>query len=903
MALVSRGKSWISLIVLLALVWTGAAVPAPAASAASSTPFSDVASGHWAEKHIAKLALQGLVKGNNGLFKPNDSLSRQEAVVMAIRLMGMEDEVKPNDVVAFPSTFTVDNFFKPYVNFAFKQKLLSMTEEFALADKEPKKAWGSSPATREWVARLLVRAIGKDADAAAQSGKATSFADNASIDPELLGYINVAVGAGLVNGMDGNKFDPKGNLTRAAAATLFSRAESQIQTAYSGQVTGIWLSVGPDKLTMLHADGTTSTYTVSPATLFARADSEKLTTIDGLKVYGKALLISSGDGTAEYAEQLDDTAQVKSVEGKLVVVNSSKHLISILVGEDVQQYSYDENSPPAVTDADNNAIKLSDLASNADVKVIVDAFSASPKVLAVSLKTSAVSKSGTGTVTAVDADKWKMQVKDASTGVAQTLSVAETATVKKDGIYVDLSELHTGDTISYVVKNGEVTSIVVSKSTSSTTVKGYLFKVDKTDRTIQYTTSGDSSDIKLKFYTDDVTVSINNDSEPDLDDLYKDDAITMTLNDEGEVTAIQVTDRSIDTLVGAVVYSYSSNVLVVNDADGNPVAFKLDTATKYDLNGSTITKANAINYMTKGKKVNIGYSGSKLIYVSFVSKYSGTVAKNDTSAHQLKLTLDDGSSVTLSYGTPTVEIYGKSSASYSDVAKGNKVVVTLNSDQDSITRIVVNKTAQFDVVSLNASQNKINVTDSAGTTTEWTLDSSVSVLGEDGKAASLSAFTAGSALNATFEGKTLKSIKLVKVIFGKVTSVDAALGTVTVQSGSGTETAVQVGTSPIITKNGSTLSSLTSIAADDRVEIRKNESGDTTITVVTGTTKTVWYADATNLILNFKKATLAEEDAVKVSPAAYIHQGTSTLALGNLTNGDTVTVYVLRNKAVEIVKA
>lgn len=904
MALVTRGKSWVSLIVLFTLVWTGAIAAAPSASAASSTPFSDVAAGHWAEKHIAKLALQGMIKGNNGLFKPNDSLSRQEAVLMALRFMGLESKVDTKDVVAFPSTFTVDNYFKPYVNYAFKQKLIDMTEEFALADAEPKKAWGSSPATREWVARLLVRAIGKESEVAALSGKATSFADNASIDPALLGYVNVAVGKGLVNGADGNKFLPKGNLTRAAAATLFSRAESQAQTAFPGQVSGIWLAVSPEKLTLLQADGTTATFAVTDGTLFSRADSEKLSAIDSLKVYGKALVIADADGNAAYAEQLDDTAQVKTVEGKLVVASSAKQEITLLIGEDVAQYSYNASNPPAVTDAENQTITLADLPANADVKLIVDAFSSSPKVLAVSLKSSAVSKSGAGTIAAVDATARTLQIKDATTSASETRTVSATATIQKDGTYVKLTELKVGDVISYDVKNGEVTGIVVTKSATSSTLSGFLFKIDKTEQTVQYTTAKGSGDIRLKLYADDVTVKIPNFSKPNLDNLYKDDAITMTLDANGKVTAIEVTNRSMSTMNGAVISSYDadSSILVVKDADGNAAAFTLNSATKYDLNGTTITKSSAVSYMAKGKKVNLGYSGTKLVYVSFVSKYTGTVVKNDTSAHELQLKLDDGSSVTVDYGTPNVEIYGKASASYTNVAKGDTVTVFLNSAQDMATSIIVNKTAQFDIVTLNAASRKIGVTDGAGTTTEWTLDSSVKIIGDNGKTADLDVFAPGHSLNATFEGKTLQSIQLVPVVFGKATAVDAASGTITIQTGTNAPVAISVGTSPIIMKNGSTLSSLSSVAAEDRVEVRKNESGDTVVTVVAGVSKVVWFADATNSILNFKKTTLTD-DNVKVSASAYIHQGTSTISLGSLLSGDNVTVYILRNKAVEIVKA
>lgn len=52
--------------------------------------FSDVNLGFWAEKHIHKLAALDILKGNNGKFRPNDDVTQQEAITMAIRFMGLQ---------------------------------------------------------------------------------------------------------------------------------------------------------------------------------------------------------------------------------------------------------------------------------------------------------------------------------------------------------------------------------------------------------------------------------------------------------------------------------------------------------------------------------------------------------------------------------------------------------------------------------------------------------------------------------------------------------------------------------------------------------------------------------------------------------------------------------------------
>ncbi|THF81200.1 S-layer homology domain-containing protein [Cohnella fermenti] len=903
MAIAMRGKSWISLIVILTLVWTGSALQAPRASAAAATPFSDVAAGHWAEKHIAKLALQGLLKGNEGKFSPNAALSRQEAVLIAIRFMGLEDKVD-SSAVSFPDSFYVDNYFKTYINFAFKQNLIDMAEEFELASAEAGKNWGSSPATREWVARLLVRAIGMDADASAAASTATSFADNSAIDPDYLGYVNVAVQHGLVKGTDGNKFDPKGTLTRAAAATLFSRAESQIATSFSGQASGIWLKISPTELKMLHSDGTITTYGVTDSTLFSRADSESLLSESDLTLYGKAIVIGSGDGTAAYAEQLDDTAQVQAVEGELVVVNSSKSLISLLAGEDVSSYSFDSEMLPVVTDSEGSSIALGDIPAGAKLKLLIDGFSSSKRVVAVSLTTSTVNKTGSGTIVGYDSTLGTLTVKDDATAVAESRNIAATATIQKDGQYVGKSELKAGSSVSYKVVDGQYTDIVITKSPAEA-VTGYFFKADTTEQTIQYTSALNSSDIKAKFYDDDITVSITGVADADLDDLYKGDQVELTLDESGYVVAIQVTNRSIKTLTGGTISSYVADdgILVIKDSDGKSTAYSLGSGTRYSYNGNTITKATAVSYFIKGRKADIGYSDSNLYYIDIISKYSGTVLANNTTSRVLTLELADGSTQTLYYASPAVELFGNSSATYASIAVGDSVTAYLTSDLLNVVTIQVNKTAQLEVVSVDTSANKLTAKNATtGVETTWTIDSSIKFYGESGAASTLSALTAGMTINAALLGNTLKSVQTVRVTLGQLESVNAAASTLTVLPYGGASTVVNTTSTVVVTKNGATFSSLSNLQAGDRVEVRLNEAGQTVVTVLAPVTKTVWYVNASTGILNFLKSSTGVSDSVTVSSSAYIHSGDTTIALSSLGNGDSVTVYSIRSKAVEIVK-
>lgn len=79
--------------------------------------------------------------GNNGKFRPGDPVTQQEAVLMALRFMKLENKASANSVAtALPTGFDVSNYYKPYVVLAFQQNVLDKATEMT-ADNL-KTSWG-----------------------------------------------------------------------------------------------------------------------------------------------------------------------------------------------------------------------------------------------------------------------------------------------------------------------------------------------------------------------------------------------------------------------------------------------------------------------------------------------------------------------------------------------------------------------------------------------------------------------------------------------------------------------------------------------------------------------------------------------------------------------------------------
>ncbi|TVY02348.1 S-layer homology domain-containing protein [Cohnella terricola] len=888
------------------LVLSGVSYTQSTASAAS--PFSDVKAGGWAEKHITKLALQGILKGGAGkaagTFSPANKVTRQEAVIIALRFMGVADEVKLGDPLVFPSDLIIKDDYKPYIKLAVQKNILFLDEEIAIAQKEGGKEWGNSPATREWIAKLIVRAIGKDQDAKAAAGKASSFTDDAQIGTDFKGYVNYAVTSDLITGVNG-KFDPKGAVTREMASTLFSRAESHVSVAYSGQVTGSLVAVNGNKLTVLQSDGATKEYTLSPTASVYAYQSEQTSDISKLKLFGEVVLISNSDGTIGYVEQTSETPKVKNYEGTLILVSDAQNTLTVSVDGKPKTVSYDSQLL-TIKDINGQSLKIADLPLNVPVKLGVDVATES-KLLSLTVNKAVTNKTGSGTVAAWNVSGLSLQVKDAA-GNTETYPTASNMTIKYKDSNLTFDQLTVGDVISYEVKMGSVTSITVTNKVQPP-ITGVLNLVDKVGKTIQYRVN---NELGAKDLADNVVVKIEGMSDVTLDDLFKGDTISMTLNDSGKVSVITISNRSVSFLNGVTVANYlpEDNTLIVTDSANKKIPLILTETTRFDLNGTIITQKEANQYIAKGKKINVGYSNSNAAYVSIVSQYTGTILENNVTARTLKLSLDTSTNVTLSYSTfvPVVDVYGQNFTTYLDLRVGDKVTAIMDyQTQDKVISVQVQKAVQFDLVTADVAGNKIRAKRADGVVEDWYLNgTTITLVDENNAPISVSALSQSNytLLNVTFKGKTPIKIKALSTALGRVAAVNTSASSIDIVTPAGNTVTKAFTAAPTVVRDGVTIGSLSSVKTDDRVEIRMDEYDRPIIQIIPALSKTVQYTDSTQRTVIVFRASVSDttNNVFTLHQQAYIHKGTTTLSLSDLKNQDSILLYALRDKAFEIVK-
>ncbi|MCT2195531.1 S-layer homology domain-containing protein [Paenibacillus sp. p3-SID1389] len=862
-------------------------------SVASVSLFSDVPNGFWAEKHIYKLAAEGILLGDAGKFRPGDNVTQQEAITMAIRFMNLDSQL--GNGAGAPADLKVGNYFKPYLELALSKNLIDKNEE--LASTKEGEAWGEKKASREWVAKLLVRALGKDAEAKASATLPTGFADQTSISANARGYVNVAVQLKLTNGVEGNRFDPLGKVTRAQIATFFSRGSEYVNPGYANVYEGIVTELTGSKLT-LYTNGQLKSFTLDNRSVYFTKDSETRTTQSALKLYTKVLAVDKV-GSAAYVEVTDPNQQLERSEGTLLRVLGNNQLL-LLVNNNPLTLTYDSNT--TFVDQYGNSIKVSDLTPESTVVVQRETFTSDKKPVIIQLQ-SVGNVSGSGTVSKIDLTGKNITIKLAN-GNEETFKFNDkTILLYQNQVLNQMGEVNEGASVTFEVKDGVLDSLVVTQATERTVTGTLLDLVG--DTLLSYTNAGGRDEIKR--LAKNVTVEINGIADASLDDLITDekggDKVELTLNPDDEVTKIVVTGRQSEKLESATVINYDTKTkaLTVLDASEKPYVFVIDEKTKYSYNTTNPTLSGLESQLSKGRKIDLTVVGSRVVNVDVTYKYEGTYVSANTSSKKITILQNNGKTVEIPYQgtTPTISIYGKANASLADLKAGDAVTAMLTANQDALQTLAVKSSIQFEVVSVNTANSRIRAT-ANGVTSEFYVDQAV-LLGENGGAIKVSDLKAGQTINVTFNGQTAISLQVVKLTLGKVQSVDGS--TLLVKSFAGNVETYSLASGVKVQRGTEVSTSVTSLTTSDHVEVRKDTNGAVVVKVLTPQErKFSRYDGVSKEIIVLRSSTSDNNYRFAVTADTYIHQGDTTISVQSLQINDKIVLYFNGDKLVEVEK-
>ncbi|AVM69160.1 hypothetical protein C3V36_07840 [Lachnospiraceae bacterium oral taxon 500] len=179
---------------------------------APSERFDDTKN-HWAKDYIDYVAGRGLITGSTeNTFSPNEKMTRGMLVTALGRLAGVNS--KDYDTNSF-SDVQKDSTYRPYIEWAYSKGIVYGIGDGTFA---PDKS-----ITREEMAIILERYAKATGYNIPASREASTYADKENIGSEYRTAVTAMQQSGIMMGIDGNKFNPKGTATRAEVSAMLSR--------------------------------------------------------------------------------------------------------------------------------------------------------------------------------------------------------------------------------------------------------------------------------------------------------------------------------------------------------------------------------------------------------------------------------------------------------------------------------------------------------------------------------------------------------------------------------------------------------------------------------------------------------------------------------------------------------
>ncbi len=170
--------------------------------------YTDLDMEAWYHDGIHYCLDEGLMDGvGTGLFAPNATTSRAMIVTILWRMQGS------------PEVDTTETFTDVYPD-AWYAKAIAWAVAEGVADGYGEGMFGPSDTiTREQLAAMLWRYAARPES----EGGLSAFADGAEVSVWAQQAMSWAVSLGLINGVDSDRLDPKGQATRAQTATILMR--------------------------------------------------------------------------------------------------------------------------------------------------------------------------------------------------------------------------------------------------------------------------------------------------------------------------------------------------------------------------------------------------------------------------------------------------------------------------------------------------------------------------------------------------------------------------------------------------------------------------------------------------------------------------------------------------------
>ncbi|MFZ5942817.1 MAG: S-layer homology domain-containing protein [Bacillota bacterium] len=843
--------------------------------------FPDVENNHWAKQVITKMNLRNVTSGYevNGLryYKPDQAVGQLEAVIMALRTMGLsskEDQIDKSRTLSF----SVPDWAKGAALVGVDEGLID--DEYFQWNKD---------ATRAWVAQLLVRMIGKEGETNSVSEEILSYSDSYAIPFEYLNYVKVADKYGLIKGSDGNKFNPNQPVTRAQIAAFLSRTEGYLDLKANNVVIGKVTGINGSNITVLGDNGEEYTLVCNISSNLYGNNGEIWVT--DLQVNDRVYVIVDSN-IVKYLDLNPPQAKTISVTGTVLQVFPGENTIVIKNKNNKIETIALQGVTKIVKDSQpNTVLTIENIVKDQELSISLDSNGRPVKVTIVSGYTGG---SGQGIVFHIDKTLRLLTLKNEG-GLAAYLYGDNTQISISNNRFASINDIKEGDKLQIEESDGLITKITLVASEVDLSSSGIIKQISSDSRIITYQTS--DNQLKAHFVDNNASIDFNGQSGA-FADILVGDTIEVKI-ENGKITSLTVTNRKLHEMTKGVVVStdYTNRILTIRDSSGQLNAYEIASSAEILVNNDDDAYLHEVK---KDMQVEIELTEDKITYLSAKDTILGTIVRVSSSTKVIELTLETGETKSYSLASGfDIDMEDISSPDLDDIAKGDVVEVKI--ENGKISDIKVQRTITYKVVETYTSSSRVKVIDSGNNSRYLYFYSAVELNISGNDNAKVSDLKVNDIVKATFLGYTLQKVEIAPLLIGTVTSVSSVDNTIALQTFDGRSLNYKFDSSSRVVKNGQTYYHLGVVAVGDRVAVEENLSGGKVYSLMNKVSGKVGaiYKDKTRIYLQVTQTNWQQYDMLTT---AYLHQGAVQLTPSDFKLNDLVDIYLANNKVYEVVK-
>ncbi len=575
-------KKLIAGVLCATLLLTAFAFPAYA--------FSDVTkeSHSWAYDQIAEMTEMKIINGfEDGTFRPQEGVTRIDSLLLISRILGVNDPTESKIVeLAEDKHFATVNLLK-YPNY---QKNLAyilyrnMLEPSAL-QSFLKNDLGKQPLKRYEAAVLMVKMANAEDELLKEKDVKLTFADAESIPEVARPHVFYCYQHGLMKGVEDNKFDPNGTVTRAQMAVLLYNAMKSINfTTVTGTV--VEVSGFNNSITYVDEFGNKEVFN-NTGDIRMTLDGEDITDIDAISSDDIIHVVYKG----EEIHMIEALSVIKdeTIEGFYAGKGNSTTIQKILVreidGNNTLSYILDEDVRVYL---DGEDVALSALQSGDRIKLTirdsrVTIVNAAARNTTLNGYISEFSYEGTGS----------LSIKLSNNKVVTYPLSEKEVSVTRNGDDVTVRDLKIGDKVTVKMEYDIIEAIDATsvKKTLEGTIEEIV--ISSTNPRILIKAGNETVECAMD---NDIAVTINGEEATVYDMRLGYSAVVHT--DSSTVTSVEITSTpTVETLniagtVTEINTNYSSITLKLSDGSIDKIFVKSGASI---INGTTGKKTTLAN--------------------------------------------------------------------------------------------------------------------------------------------------------------------------------------------------------------------------------------------------------------------------------------------------------------------